>query len=83
MTKEELAKVPFKFSSHISMANAHQSVYFNKEYGLQMVRITQMKCDGMIAGRSRTHYYYDGQWYRSFKKFLEAIKDIKFKPIEK
>ena len=35
--------------------------------------------EGMRFGRTRRHFYYDGKWYKSLKKFLEAIKDVEFK----
>ena len=83
MTLEELMKVPFRFCGHISMADEHQSTYCNEQYGFKMVTITPRYDDGMRFGRTRRHFYYNGKWYKSLKKFLEAIKDIEFRLIEK
>jgi len=79
MTKEELVKVPFKFSSHISMAHEHIATYINTSYGFTMWRHTRVKSDGFTYGRTRTHYGYKGKVYKSLPKFLEAIKDVPFK----
>ena len=83
MKAEELKKVPFRFCGHISMADEHQSTYCNEQYGFKMVTITPCYDDGMRFGRTRRHFYYNGKWYKSLKKFLEAIKDVELKLIEK
>lgn len=79
MTKEELAKVPFRFCGHISMADEHQISYCNEQYGFKMIVATKCYDEGMRFGRSRRHFYYNGKWYGWMKKFLEAIKDVEFK----
>ena len=79
MTKEELKKVPFKFCGHLSMADCHQSTYYNEQYGFRMLVVTKCYDEGMRFGRSRRHFYYNGKWYGWKKKFLEAIKDVEFK----
>ena len=83
MTKEELAKVPFKHCGRISFSFEHQSTYYNEQYGFKMVAITPCRDVGMTFGRTKKHFYYNGEWYKSLNKFLEAIKDVEFKPIEK
>ena len=83
MTLEELNKVPFKWCSHISLSYEHVSSYVNEQYGFRMMTITPCYDNGMRFGRTRKHFYYDGKWYKSMKKFLEAIKDVEFKEIEK
>ena len=82
MTLEELKKVPLRFFGHISMADEHQSTYCNEQYGFKMVTITPCYDDGMRFGRTRRHFYYNGKWYKSLKKFLEVIKDVEFRLIE-
>ena len=82
MTLEELKKVPFRFCGHISMADEHQSTYCNEQYGFKMVTITPCYDDGMRFGRTRRHFYYNGKWHKSLKKFLEVIKDVEFRLIE-
>ena len=82
MTLEELKKVPLRFCGHISMADEHQSTYCNEQYGFKMVTITPCYDDGMRFGRTRRHFYYNGKWYKSLKKFLEVIKDVEFRLIE-
>lgn len=77
MTKEELQKVPFKFSSHMSMSDHHSATYINKQYGFSMSKHTK-KTGEFTFGRTITHYGYNGVTYKSLKKFLEAIKDIKY-----
>lgn len=78
MTKEELTKVPFKFVSHMSMEHEHASAYVNTDYNFGMCRHT--KCiDGIACGRTYTHYRYKDKVYKSLPKFLEAIKDVKFR----
>ena len=79
MTKEELKRVPFKFCGHLAMADEHQSSYYNEQYGFKMVTLTRCYDEGMRYGRTRRHFYYNGKWYKSLKKFLEAIKDVEFK----
>lgn len=83
MTYEELKQVPFRSCGHCSMADEHTSTYINSQYGFKMLGITACYDEGMRFGRTRKHFYYGGKWYKSMKKFLEAIKDVEFKPIEK
>lgn len=78
MTKEELAKVPFIFSSHVSMEHEHSTTYVNTDYGFVMSKHTKAK-NGFTYGRTRTLYRYKGKVYTSLPMFLEAIKDVPFK----
>lgn len=79
MTKEELAKIPFKQGCHLAMADAYESTYYNDEYGFTIVAITKRTQGGYGLGRSHREYCYKGRWYKKFDKFLEAIKDVEFK----
>ena len=78
MTREELARVPFKFVGHLSMGGEHQSSYYNEQYQFSMIEVTKMKCGGMDVGKSHSEYGYKGKWYRKLDKFLEAIKDVEY-----
>lgn len=79
MTKEELAKVPFRFCGHISMAHEHTTTYANTEYGFKMVARTKVIKNGMDFGKTRREYYYDGKWYKKLDDFVEAIKNVEYK----
>ena len=79
MTLEELKRVPFRFAGHIAFSDEHQSTYYNEQYGFKMVTLTRCYDEGMTYGRTRRHFYYNGKWYKSLKKFLEAIKDVEYK----
>lgn len=75
MTKEELTKVPFHFVSHIAMRDYHQSTYASKDGRLGFADVQPMK-DGYPVGRCHRHWRIGGTWYRSKRKFLEALKDF-------
>ena len=79
MTKEELAKVPFKAGGHLAMEDAYESTYYNDEYGFTIAEITKRTQGGYGIGKSHKEYCYKGKWYKKFDKFLEAIKDVEFK----
>lgn len=83
MTKEELSKVPFRMVSHMAMEGEHYSLYANDDYGFRMQKTTKIKKDGFTTGKIYTDYFYDGKWYSSLDKFLEAIKYVRsIKPVE-
>ena len=82
MTLEELKRVPFKMGGHVQLKDEHQTCYYNVQYGFNMVDITKMKYEGMVAGRTHREYYYKGKWYKKLDKFLEAIKDVEYKEEE-
>ena len=75
MTWEELTKVPFHFVSHIAMTDCHKSTYESKDGRLGFADIQPMK-DDWPAGKSRRNWRIGGTWYRSKRKFLEALKDF-------
>ena len=79
MTEQELAKVPFHFVGHVAMADEHTSTYANKDGRLGFCEITKVVSDdgfGEVFGRTRRHYRIGSTWYKSRKKFLEALKDF-------
>ena len=82
MTEEELLKVPFRWSGRVSMAHEHTTTYINTDYGfIMVVRVSVLK-NGRF-GRERREFQYNGMWYKKFDKFLEAIKEVELKLIEK
>lgn len=63
--------------SHLAMEHEHAATYTNEVYGISICVHTKKK-DDFSFGRSYTHYMYRGVVYKSKKKFLDAIKDVKF-----
>ena len=74
MTEEQLKKTPFHFVSHINMADVHISTYASKDGKLGFVDYCPMK-DDMPHGRAFRHYLIEGKEYKTWKKFIEALKD--------
>lgn len=79
MTREQLEKVPFRMSGHVSMAHEHSATYVNQQYGFVMVCRTKIIKNGMEFGKTRREFQYKGKWYKKLDDFLEAIKDVEFK----
>lgn len=75
MTWEELTKVPFHFVSHIAMADCYQSTYTSKEGRFGFCDLQPMK-DCYPVGRCHRHWRIDSTWYKSKKKFLEALAKV-------
>lgn len=75
MTWEELTKVPFHFVSHIAMTDCHQSTYESKDGRLGFADLQPMKDDWPV-GKCRRHWRIDNTWFKSKKKFLEALKEF-------
>lgn len=79
MTKEELSKIPFTFVAHLSMEHEHCTTYANADYDFGVCEHTRVKSDGLTFGRTYRHYRWGNRVYKTFPKFLEAIKDVPFK----
>ena len=79
MTREQLEKVPFRMSGHVSMAHEHSATYVNQQYGFVMVCRTKIIKNGMEFGKTRREFQYKGKWYKKLDDFLEAIRDVEFK----
>lgn len=79
MTREQLEKVPFRMSGHVSMAHEHTATYVNQQCGFVMVCRTKVIKNGMDFGKTRREFLYNGQRYKKLDAFLEAIKDVEFK----
>ena len=79
MTEEQIKKISFHFSGHMSMADEHTSTYVSDDGRFAFCDHTKVKEDfeGMQEfGRTYRHYMYDGRVYKSWKKFVEALKDV-------
>lgn len=79
MTRQEFEKIPFRMSGHVSMAHEHTTTYVNADYSFVIVCRTKVIKNGLDFGKTRREYLYKGERYKKFDKFLEAIKDVKFK----
>ena len=79
MTREELAKVPFRMSGHVSMAHEHVSTYVNQQYGFILIDRAKVIKGGTDFGKAKREYIYQGKTYKKYDQFLEAIKDVEFK----
>lgn len=77
MTEEELNKIPFHMTGHMSMAHEHTCAYADESGDLGFCDHTKVKGDGEYGefGRTYRHYRIKGKIYKSYKKFLEALKD--------
>ena len=75
MTEEELGKIPFRFTGHLSMEGEHCSTYESIDGRLGVCHHVPFK-DGEPYGRAYTHYRIDKKVYKTRKKFIEALKDF-------
>ena len=76
MTIEEFKKIPFHFTSHLSMADEHCTTYESDNGRIKYCQCVPFK-NGEPYGKGYTHYMIDGKVYKTQKKFLEALKDFK------
>lgn len=79
MTEEEVKKIPFRMVSHISMADESVCTYIDKSERLGFCIHTPVLADydGMKEyGKPRRHYRIDAKIYKSYKKWIEALKDL-------
>ena len=75
MNEQELAKIPFKFVSSLSMEHKHCLTYISEDGRLGFCVHTKKKKNGDF-GRSYRHYQIDGKVYTNKERFLEALKDF-------
>jgi hypothetical protein len=75
MTIEELQKVPFHFVSHMSMEDEHTTTYASEDGKIGFCDHVPFK-NGEPHGRSYRHYWLNGKFYKTKKKFIEAIKEL-------
>ena len=79
MTEEELKKIKFRAVFHMSAAEEHTCTYSDDSGRLGFCDHTPVLADfdGIKEfGRTRRHYRIDGTVYKSYKKFIEALKDF-------
>ena len=75
MTEEELKKVKFTFVAHMAMADEHTSTYVSEDGRLGFCDHT-LKKNEYEFGRTYRHFRIDDKIYKSYKKFVEALKDF-------
>ena len=75
MTFEEFNKIPFHFSSHISMTDLHITIYVSDDGRFSYSSYVRFR-DGQPYGRSFQHYYIGRKVFRTKKKFIEALAEI-------
>ena len=79
MTKEEFDKIPLHFSYHISMAGWNELAYVSDDNFFGVTRITDKDEETGEYGKTRVHYRIGDKWYKSRKKFLEALEKVETK----
>ena len=75
MTKEELKKIPFRFRGHIALAKEHIAMYWTDDEQFGMEVHTPILKYGDF-GTPRKCYRIGDKWYKSRKKFLEALEKV-------
>ena len=75
MTWEELTKVPFHFVANVLMEDRSQTTYSSKDGRIGFCDIQPME-DDFPSGRCKREWRIDSTWYKSKRKFLEALKEI-------
>lgn len=79
MTEEEVKKIPFKMVMHLNLATEHTCSYVDESRRLGFCDHTPVKADfdGMqVFGKSYRHYRIDDKVYKSYKEWIEALKDF-------
>lgn len=74
MTDQDLAKIKFRMVAHLNMWNYHACTYESVDYEpkIEMCIHTVVREDGTF-GRALAHYRFNGNVYKTKKKFLEAM----------
>ena len=79
MTEEEVKKIPFHMQFHMAMRNEHVCTYVDDSGRLAFCDHTPVTddFDGMQEfGRGYRHYRIDDKVFKSYKKWIEALKDV-------
>lgn len=76
MTPEELTKIPFHSECHLSMEHEHCTTYASEDGRIKICDHVPYK-DGVPKGKSYRHYMLDGNVFKKWDKFIEALKDFK------
>ena len=79
MTEEEVKKIPFKMVMHLNLATEHICSYVDESRRLGFYDHTPVKTDFdrmQEFGKSYRLYRIDDKMYKSYKKWIEALKDF-------
>lgn len=79
MTEEEVKKIPFRMQTHLAMADEHTCTYVDESGRLGFCDHTPVKADfgGMKEfGKGYRHYRIDGKVYKTYAKWIEALKEV-------
>lgn len=76
MTQEELRKVPFHCVGNLLMADGSNTAYSSKDNRLGFCDVQPLDECGFPVGRCRRYWRIDSTWYKSKKKFLEALANV-------
>ena len=76
MTIEEFNKIPLYFSYHLSMEEWNELGYISDDFFFGVTRITNKDKETGELGKTRVHYRIGDKWYKSKKKFLEALEKL-------
>lgn len=74
MTDQDLAKIKFRMVSHLNLSSQHACLYESVGYEpkIYICVHTPVREDGTF-GRAFAHYCFNGEVYKTKKKFLEAV----------
>lgn len=73
MTVQDFAKIKFRMVSHLNMGQQHGTAYESVDYEPKIAMCVHTPVKDGIFGRAYVHYDFNGQIYKTKKKFLEAI----------
>ena len=79
MTIEEFEKVPFRMALHLAMADEYVGTYVDESGRLGFVIRTE-RVNEFETGKVRKEYRIDSKWYKSKKKFIEALVNFSYGP---
>lgn len=77
MKKEEVNKIPFQFSCHMSMEDEHTTTHTAEYNGhhFAICNHTPYK-NGSPVGRTYSHYMVDGKVFKTKEKFYEHCETL-------
>lgn len=77
MIIDELCKIPFRCTAHMSAASEHTCTFWNEEYGIGFCEHQPYDSHGNPCGHRYTHYCYRMRVYKSARAFLAAYNKEK------
>ena len=75
MTQEQFKKIAVHFVSHIALTTEHINNYVSDDGNIAVRVITPILKNGDF-GKPRMHWRIGDKWYKSRKKFLEALAKV-------